>query len=69
MRLTYHPDAKAELIAAVRFYEGRVPTFGDQFLEAVEAAINEIQKTPERWRVLESGVRRYLMGHFSLRDR
>ena len=34
MRLTYHPDAEAELIQAARFYESRVSTLGSEFLDA-----------------------------------
>ena len=34
MRLIYHPDAEAELIAAAQFYEQRVSTLGVQFLDA-----------------------------------
>ena len=64
MRLIYHPDAEAELIAAARFYEQRVPTLGTQFLEAVDRAILVIRDTPERWGIVEAGVRRYLLPRF-----
>ena len=64
MRLIHHPDAEAELIAAARFYERRVPTLGTQFLDAVDEAIRAIQDAPERWSVVEADVRRYLMTRF-----
>jgi len=44
MRLIYHPDAEAELIAAAQFYEQRVSTLGVQFLDAVELADKESSK-------------------------
>ncbi|MEY4484963.1 MAG: hypothetical protein RL693_2415, partial [Verrucomicrobiota bacterium] len=64
MRLIYHPDAEAELIDAAQFYERRVPTLGVQFLDAIELAAQAIQDDPERWRIIESDVRRYLMSRF-----
>jgi hypothetical protein len=64
MRLIHHPDAEAELIEAARFYERRVPGLGVQFLDAVNISIGVIQQDPRRWRILESGIRRYLMPCF-----
>ena len=59
MRLIYHPEA--ELIESARFYEQRVPSLGGQFLDAAELAIGAILNAPERWSILEAGVRRYLI--------
>ncbi len=64
MRLTYHPDAKAELIEAARFYNQRVSGLGAEFLEAVDQSGQIILKTPDRWRVVDGNVRRYLMSRF-----
>lgn len=64
MRLIYHPDAEAELIEAAQFYERRVPTLGVQFLDAIDLAAKVIQADPERWRIIESEIRRYLMTRF-----
>ena len=64
MRLIYHPDAEAELIAAVRFYEQRVPTLGARFLETIDKAVLMIQDAPERWGVVEADVRLYLLPRF-----
>ena len=64
MRLIYHPDAEAELIEAARFYEKRVSTLGAQFLEAADQAMRVILDAPERWRIIEADVRRYLMPRF-----
>jgi hypothetical protein len=46
MRLIYHPEAKAELTDAARYYEGRVVTLGEQFLETIDQAISVIQNAP-----------------------
>ena len=64
MRVIHHPDAEAELIKAAQFYERRVPTLGAQFLTAADRAIGVIQEAPERWRIVEADVRRYLMPRF-----
>ena len=64
MRVTYHPDAEAELIEAAKFYEQRIATLGVQFLDAVDQAIRLIAKEPERWQIIELNVRRYLMPRF-----
>jgi plasmid stabilization system protein ParE len=64
MRLVYHPDAEAELIEAARYYESRVATLGAQFLIEGDRAVALILEAPERWRVVEKGVRSYLMPHF-----
>lgn len=64
MRLIYHPDAETELNEAARFYERQVATLGAQFLDAVDHAINVIRGAPDRWRIIESDIRRYPMPRF-----
>jgi plasmid stabilization system protein ParE len=63
VRLIYHPDAEAELLEAVRFYERSVPGLGDRFLHEFDAAV-AIQEAPGRWHIVEAGVRRYVMRRF-----
>lgn len=64
MRLIYHPDAEAELVQAAQFYESRVPELGIQFLDAAADALLVIHEAPERWRIIEADVRRYIMPRF-----
>lgn len=64
MHLIYHPDAEREVIEAAQFYERRVPTLGAQFLEYVDRSIRDIKEAPQRWRVIEADIRRYLMPRF-----
>ena len=64
MRLTYHPHAEAELIEAARYYESQVEGLGKRFLHELHQAVLLIGETPQRWRVMEADVRRYLMPHF-----
>ena len=64
MRLIYHPDAESELIEAARYYEGRVATLGVQSLNEADRAVAIILEAPERWRIIEGGVRSYSMPRF-----
>jgi plasmid stabilization system protein ParE len=64
MRLTYHPEAEAELIDSAKFYENRAATLGVQFLDAVDRAIRIIQDDPKRGRVLRGDVRSHMLKRF-----
>jgi toxin ParE1/3/4 len=64
MRLTYHPDAGVEVVEAAQFYERRVPGLGRRFLHEFDTAIADILEAPTRWRILEDGVRRFVLKRF-----
>ncbi|HEY0968033.1 MAG TPA: type II toxin-antitoxin system RelE/ParE family toxin [Opitutaceae bacterium] len=64
LEIVQHPDATAELIGAARFYNGKVPTLGIQFLDAVDEAVAVIATAPTRWSIVEEDVRRYLIPRF-----
>ncbi len=64
MRLTYHPEAEAELVAAAEFYESRSPTLGEEFLREFDVAISEVQKNPTLWTVVEGDVRCHTIRRF-----
>ena len=64
MRLTYHPEAEAEFIEAAQFYEERLPGLGRQFIAAIENAGAMIRRSPERSRIVEADIRRYLVSRF-----
>lgn len=64
MRVTYHPHAEAELIEAAQYYESRVEGLGKSFLAESDQSVSFIHEAPQRWRIVEADVRRYLMPHF-----
>lgn len=64
MRLIYHPDAEAELLEAVRFYERKVPGLGNRFLSEFDAPIAAVREASDQWRIVEADVRRYVMRRF-----
>lgn len=60
MRFEFHPDALAEYEEAARYYASCQDGLGLRFIDAVEHAIQQIADGPERWRVLDGDIRRYL---------
>lgn len=64
MRLSYHPDAEAELLEAAQFYERRSAGLGQRFLAEFEAGVAAILEAPERWQTVEGDLRRHLMRGF-----
>jgi plasmid stabilization system protein ParE len=64
MQVIQHPDATVELIESGKVYEQKVPGLGAQFFDAVDEAVAVIAAAPERWRIVESDVRRFLIPRF-----
>jgi toxin ParE1/3/4 len=64
MRLTYHPEAAAELVEAAEFYKARSPGLGERFLREFDAAVAEVKAAPGRWAVAEGELRCYTMRRF-----
>lgn len=51
MNLNYseHPDATSELLDTIKYYHGQRPGLGDEFNEAVLAAIKDAVEAPLAW--------------------
>ena len=64
MRLTYHPEAEAEVVEAAEFYEARSPGLGERFVREFDAAVAEIQASPGLWPVVEGDLRCHTMRRF-----
>jgi toxin ParE1/3/4 len=64
MRLSYHPEAEVELIEAAKFYQRRSKGLGEHFLREFDAAVTQIQASPERWAVVEGDLRCHTMKRF-----
>lgn len=63
--IEFHPEALAELDAAIDFYEKRVPGLGIDFRKEVELATQQIQANPLRWMYYSKRTRRFLIRRFS----
>ena len=64
MTFGFHPEAEAELIEAVAFYERAGPSLGEEFSLEVRAAMRNILSYPNAWPVLEGSIRRCLVNRF-----
>jgi toxin ParE1/3/4 len=64
MRHVFHPEAVEEYEDATRYYAARSAGLADRFIECIEAALSHIVDAPERWRVLEGDIRRYVVRIF-----
>ena len=56
--------AEQEMIEAARYYELQAPGLGEDFLDKVEAAAQDIATNPEQWPVMRSDIRRRLIHRF-----
>jgi len=57
MRFSFHPEALTEYRDAVHFYEEHRRGLGKAFVVEVEATIQRILESPERWRRISQNVR------------
>jgi len=64
MRLTYHPEAEAEIVQAAAYYEKQVQGLGARFLSDLETAIARIVDAPQLWPLVEADVRRCSLRRF-----
>ena len=60
----FHPEASLEYVEAVDYYIEINPLLADAFVGEVEHAISMIRKYPNRWRLVDENVRRYLVHRF-----
>ena len=64
LRVVYHPEAEAEVIAAARFYEERVPGLGADLLDEIDRGVATILEEPTPWRPFVEDFRRYSIKRF-----
>jgi plasmid stabilization system protein ParE len=64
MNPVFHPEAEAELNAAIDWYEERQPGLGLDLAAEVQVAIERAMQLPEAWSELAPGIRRVLTHRF-----
>jgi plasmid stabilization system protein ParE len=64
MNFAFHPEAEAEFLEAIAYYEERTPGLGLDFSTEVRTAIQRILAYPLAWQVLEGEIRRALVHRF-----
>ncbi len=62
--VVFDPDAKAEFLAAVQYYESCQSGLGRRFKLFVHSAIQKIADTPFQYRLIHTHFRRYLLPKF-----
>ena len=63
--IEFHPEAVAELDAAIGYYEQCVPGLGVELRKDVETAVQKIQAAPSRCSPYSKRTRRFFIRRFS----
>lgn len=64
MKYAFHPEAEAEFLDAIDYYEGCEIGLGYDFAIEVHSAIENILSLPNAWTLLEDDVRRCQVRRF-----
>lgn len=64
LAVVYRPKVGRDLAAGFGYYEGRGAGLGEQFLSAVNAAFDAIERYPEMFSRVHGEVRRALVARF-----
>ncbi len=64
MNCTFHPEAEAEFLEAINYYEKCREGLGHEFAVEVYAAIERILTHPKAWPILDGEVRRCQTARF-----
>lgn len=66
MRVRLHPEARAELREARRWYYERSPLSATAFAHEIDDAVSRIREAPERYPLAEHGTRKFVLQRFPL---
>ena len=64
MKCSFHPEAEAEFLAAIDYYEGCRKGLGLEFAAEVRSVVARVAAHPRAWPVLAGEVRRSLANRF-----
>ena len=64
MSFRFHPNAEAELLDSIQYYEEVEPGLGQDFAVEVYSAIQRAVAYPRAWGVFEGEIRRSLVRRF-----
>ena len=62
--LSVRPEARAEIQEAYRWYERQRPGLGEEFLEAVQASLEAVERSPQLYPKIRGEARRALLHRF-----
>jgi len=60
----FHPEARAEFLGSIRYYESQQSGLGRRFLDAVTDAIRRVEAHPNRYRVVSGLWRQCRVSRF-----
>ena len=64
MKYAFHPEAEAEFLDAIGYYEECEPGLGYDFAIEVHSTIENILSFPGAWAILEGDIRRHQTRRF-----
>src|SRR5216684_275553 len=64
MKVRLHPEARAELREARKWYFERSPLSATAFAHAVDNAVSQIVEAPNRYPMAEHGTRKFVLQRF-----
>jgi len=64
VNLFFHPEARAEFLSAIDFYEACRSGLGYDFAAEIQLTVETIRRFPKAWPVLEGDIRRSLIRRF-----
>ena len=64
MKIQFHPEAEAEFVQAIDYYEEREPGLGHDFAVEVYTAIERTMAYPKAWPCIDEDIRRSLVRRF-----
>ncbi len=64
MNFLFHPEAEAEFLAAIDWYEARATGLGADFAAEIHAAIERAVAMPSAWPQVDGEIRRVLTNRF-----
>jgi hypothetical protein len=64
MKFDFHPEAEAEFLEAIAYYESSVPGLGEDFSLEVYSTIQNILSYSYAWPIVEDDIRRCLTNRF-----
>lgn len=64
MNFLFHPEAEAEFLAAIDWYEERSASLGADFAAEIHAAIQRAVSMPLAWPQIDGEIRRVLTHRF-----
>ena len=64
MKYAFHPEAEAEFVRAIEYYEECEASLGYDFAVEVYSAIERTMAHPKAWPIIEEDIRRSLARRF-----